>query len=64
LLVDPNPGVAGGPAFATTNPEHILNTVTQDMTADPADRRILALGSREPSSRRRPVRLRAALLVR
>jgi uncharacterized NAD(P)/FAD-binding protein YdhS len=37
LLVDPNPGVAGGPAFATTNPEHILNTVTQDMTADPAD---------------------------
>jgi uncharacterized NAD(P)/FAD-binding protein YdhS len=37
LLVDPNPGVAGGPALATTNPEHILNTVTQDMTADPAD---------------------------
>jgi FAD-NAD(P)-binding len=37
LLVDPNPGVAGGPAFATTNPERILNTVTQDMTADPAD---------------------------
>jgi uncharacterized NAD(P)/FAD-binding protein YdhS len=37
LLVDPSPGVAGGPAFATTNPEHILNTVAQDMTADPAD---------------------------